>query len=136
MSKELWDSCLQQEIPYEMLDLANHPTPTDLEKRLGKELTEAFLQQCTPFEKVLFGTDKPLKGPGNKKMWIDPKDRADGNKLSITEVPLKTDCLQALTHRGILEIGEQVEKMLAERNAKDIESAVKEAMDVARYFDA
>lgn len=133
MSKDIWDACLQEKIPCKMLDLTNHPTPSDLEKRLGKELVDVFFKTCTPMERVLFGRDKPLKGPEGKNMWIDPNDRVEGKKVLITQQPLKTDCLQALTHRGILEIGEKIEKMIEEKNRENLEAAVKEAEDVSRY---
>lgn len=135
MSKNIWDSCFQQEISYNPLNFSKQPTQTDLEKRLGKELTEVFFQTCKPIDKIFFGRDKPLKGPGDKKMWINPKDRLDGERIQITEQPLKTDCLQALTHRGILEIGEKAEKIVLERNKNFLEAKIKEAEDIARYVE-
>lgn len=134
MSNKLWDCCYQEEIPIELLDLASHPTPSDLEKRLGKELTDVFLKTCTPFQKILFGRDKPLKGPFDEgKMWINPEDRLNGNKIKVSEAPY-TDCLQALTHHGILEIGKKYEEKLAEFNKKAINKAVQETDDLAKYI--
>lgn len=133
MSKDIWDSCFQQEISYDPLNFPKQPTQTDLEKRLGKELTEVFFQTCKPIDKIFFGRDKPLKGPGDKKMWINPSDRLDGKKIQITEQPSKFDCLQALTHRGILEIGGRAEQIVLERNKNFLEAKIKEAEDIARY---
>lgn len=132
MSKDIWDSCFQQKISYDAFNFPKQPTQTDLEKRLGKELTDVFFQTCKPIDKTLFGRDKPLKGPKDKKMWINPDDRFDGEKVRITEQPLKFDCLQALTHRGILEIGGKAEKMVVERNKKLIEEKIREAEEIAR----
>lgn len=139
MSKTVFDSCLQDEIPYELLDVANHPTPSDLEKRLGKDLVEVFLKTCTPIEKILFGRDKPLKGPEGS-MWINPEDRLGDKKVKITAAPLSTstsytDCIQALTHHGILEIGKKYEEKMAEMNRRTMEEAVKDAEELSKYFN-
>ena len=127
MQKVIPDSCCQFEIPFELIK--DHPTPTDLKKNISKELVDVYLATCTPIEKVLFGRDKPLKGPD--KLWIDPKDRCGDEKVKFT--PLKTDCLQALTHQGILEIGKQFEAKIEERNSNRIARAVKEAEMFADY---
>ncbi|CAO1399367.1 unnamed protein product [Diamesa hyperborea] len=127
MQKVIPDSCCQFEITFELIK--DHPTPTDLKKNISKELVDVFLNTCTPIEKVLFGRDKPLKGPD--KLWIDPKDRCGDEKVKFT--PLKTDCLQALTHQGILEIGKQFEERIEERNSKRIAKAVKEAEKFADF---
>lgn len=132
MSRDIWDSCFQQKISYDALNFPRQPTQSDLEKKLGKELTEVFLQTCKPIDKIFFGRDKPLKGPGDKKLWINPNDRRHEEKIQITEQPSQFDCLQALTHRGILEIGGRAEKMVVERNKGIIEARVKEAEDIAR----
>lgn len=127
MPKVIPDSCCQFEIPFELIK--DHPTPTDISKNISKELVDVFLQTCTPIEKVLFGRDKPLKGPD--KLWIDPKDRCGDEKVKFT--PLKTDCLQALTHQGILEIGKQFEAKIEQRNSKRIAKAVKEAEKLSDF---
>ena len=127
MQKVIPDSCCQFEIPFELIK--DHPTPTDISKNISKELVDVFLDTCTPIEKALFGRDKPLKGPD--KLWIDPKDRCGDEKVKFT--PLKTDCLQALTHQGILEIGKQFEAKIEERNSKKIAKAVKEAEKFADF---
>lgn len=127
MPKVIPDSCCQFEIPFELIK--DHPTPTDISKNISKELVDVFLHTCTPIEKVLFGRDKPLKGPD--KLWIDPKDRCGDEKVKFT--PLKTDCLQALTHQGILEIGKQFEAKIEQQNSKRIAKAVKEAEKLADF---
>jgi hypothetical protein len=137
MPASIYDECLQCSIPVEMLDLPNHPTPSDLERRMGKEFVEMFLATCSPIETVLFGRDKPLKGPEEGKLWIDPADRLKGLKsgcdgLCITEQPSKTDCLQALTHRGILEIGARIEAKIADEHDNAVAEAVREAEELER----
>lgn len=127
MQKIIPDSCCQFEITYDLI-IRDHPTPTDISKNISKELVDVFLSTCTPIEKALFGRDKPLKGPD--KLWIDPKDRCNA-KLKLT--PLKTDCLQALTHQGILEIGKQFEGKIEERNLIKIANAVEEAENFANF---
>lgn len=132
----VYDCCLQEEIPFELLDLANHPTPSDLERKLGKDLADVFLKTCTPLQKILFGRDKPLKGP-EKRMWINPEDRLNGNKVKITEAPPSqsasyTDCIQALTHMGILEVGKKYEAKLAELNRRAIDEAVQETEELSK----
>ncbi|CAO1414677.1 unnamed protein product [Diamesa serratosioi] len=127
MQKVIPDSCCQFEIPYELI--RDHPTPTDISKNISKELVDVFLKTCTPIEKALFGRDKPLKGPD--KLWIDPKDRCNDEKVKFT--PLKTDCLQALTHQGILEIGKKFEAKIEERHSMKIAKAVKEAENFASF---
>jgi hypothetical protein len=114
-----------------LLDIENHPTPSHLEKSLGKELVDVILETCTPLQKKLFGRDKPLKGPNDEKMWINPRDRLNGNGVVVTERLSKTSCLQALTHRGILEIGSEIEGKLEKRHEKDVADAVKEAEELA-----
>lgn len=135
MSKAVYDCCFQEEIPFELLDIANHPTPSDLERKLGKDLADVFLKTCTPLQKILFGRDKPLKGPGTR-MWINPEDRLNGNKVKITEAPSQstsyTDCIKALTHHGILEIGKKYEEKLAELNSRAVDDAVKETEELSK----
>jgi hypothetical protein len=131
MPETVPDSCFQREIPYEMLDLANHPTPADLEKNMGKELTEMFLKTCSPFERVLFGRDKPLKGPPSD-LWISPEEY--GNSCSIKKTPIKSiDCLQALTHQGILEIGEKLEEKIEEARMLENEKIIKETQEFMEF---
>lgn len=136
MSKTVFDCCLQDEIPFELLDITNHLTPSELEKRLGKDLAEVFLKTCKPIEKILFGRDKPLKGPEGK-MWINPEDRVDDRRVKITRAPNSpsssyTDCLQALTHHGILEIGKKYEEKMAEMNRRAMKDAVKNAEELSK----
>lgn len=121
------DSCCQMEIPYDMLNVHNHPTVTDLERNMGKNLTDVYLKTCTPIERTLFGRDKPLKGP--EKLWINPADRLSGDKVHLT--PLFTESLQAFTHQGILEIGRKLEQKFDEHNQLIIEKAVAEAEELA-----
>lgn len=115
------------DIPYEFLDVKNHPTPTDLRKNISRELVEVFFKTCTPIERTLFGKDKPLKGPGN--IWINPDDRGDG-KVKLT--PLRTEKMQALTHQGILEIGMQISVKMDEKNQKLIDEAIQETEEVGK----
>jgi hypothetical protein len=123
MSKKVSDSCRQMEIPSEFLDVENHPTPSDLAKNMSKELVDVYLKTSTPVEKTLFGQDAPLKGPG--EMWINPEDRLDGNSVRLT--PIKTENIQALTHQGILEIGQRIERQMEEQTQKTVEAAVAES---------
>lgn len=122
------DSCCQTEIPREFLDVRNHPTPTDLERNISKELVEVYLKTCTPIERTLFGRDKPLKGPGS--LWISPDDRLAGNQVRLT--PLKTESAQALTHLGILKIGKLLEEKVEKQNRNLMTKAVAEAEELAK----
>lgn len=123
------DSCCQMEIPFEFLDVQHHPTPSDLERNMSKELVDVFLKTCTPIERVLFGRDKPLKGPG--ELWINPNDRLQGKQLRQT--PSSTEGVQALTHQGILKIGEQIERKMEESNRKMVEEAIEEVEKLAKF---
>lgn len=127
MSKCVADSCCQMEIPFEMLDVHNHPTVSDLQRNMGKSLTDVYLKTCTPIERTLFGRDTALKGPD--KLWINPADRLSGDKVQLT--PLFTESLQAFTHRGILEIGKKLEQKFDAHNQLMIEKAVAEAEELA-----
>ncbi|KAG5680624.1 hypothetical protein PVAND_010118 [Polypedilum vanderplanki] len=136
MSESIWDECLHCSIPIEMLDLANHPTPSDLEKRMGAEFVDMFFKTCSPIEKVLFGRDKPLKGPDEKKLWINPADKLKASGCGgvyITEQVSRTDCLQALTHRGIMEIGEKIEAKITAEHENTVAEAVKETEELERF---
>lgn len=128
MSNDVLDSCCQMEIPFEFLDVGNHPTPSDLLKNMSKELVEVYLRTCTPIERTLFGRDKKLKGPGN--LWINPEDRSDCRKAQLT--PVKTESLQALTHQGILEIGKQIEEKMNEQTKQMIAKAVADTEEAAK----
>lgn len=128
MSDNVLDSCRQIEIPCECLDVRNHPTPTDLERNISKELVEVHLKNCTPIEKSLLGRDKPLKGPGS--LWISPDDRLSCNQVRLT--PSKAESVQALTHQGILEIGKRLEEKLEEKNLELTKEAVAEAEELAK----
>lgn len=128
MSKQVLDSCRQVEIPLEFIDVKDHPTPSDLERNMGKELFEVYLKTCTPIERTLLGRDKALKGP--EKLWINPDDRLNGNKLRLT--PMNTEAVQALTHRRILEIGRQIEVKMEGKNKEIVEKAVAEAEEIAK----
>ena len=126
--KNLLDSCCQSKIPLEYLDVKNHPTPSDLERNMGKALTDVYLKTCTPFERTLFGRDKPLKGPDN--LWISLEDQGNGKKVCLT--PLRTESVQALTHQGILEIGKRLEEKLEDEKLMVIRKAVAEAEKLAK----
>lgn len=128
MSKQVMDSCCQLEIPFDYLDVEHHPTPSDLERNVSRELVDVYLKTCTPIERVLFGRDKMLKGPSS--LWINPEDRLKGQQLRMT--PKSTEGVQALTHRGILEIGEQIERKMEESNRKLVEKAVEETEELAK----
>lgn len=132
MSMNAADSCCQMDIPFSMLDVRNHPTVTDLQRNMGESLTDVYLKTCTPIERKLFGRDKPLKGPG--RMRIKPADRSSGDEVHLA--PLFTESLQALTHRGILEIGKKLERAFDEQNQLTIEKAVAEAEELAEYIFA
>lgn len=128
MMKNVQDSCCQSELPLELLDARNHPTPKDLERNMGTDLTEVYLKTCTPIERALFGRDKPLRGPGN--LWINPEDRSSGKQLLLT--PERTASVQALTHQGILSIGEKIERKIDEERRGVILKAVAEAREIAK----
>lgn len=128
MSKRVMDSCCQLEIPFEYLDVEHHPTPSHLERNISKELVDVYLKTCTPIERVLFGRDKRLKGSGS--FWINPEDRLKGQQLRMT--PESTEGVQALTHRGILEIGEQIERKMEDSNRKLVDKAVEEMEELAK----
>lgn len=116
------------EIPSDFLDVRSHPTPADLERNMGKELVDIYLKTCTPIERVLFGRDKPLKGPS--KLWISPEDHLDGRKVRLT--PMRTESVQALTHHGILEIGKQIEEKILVENKNAIAEAIADAEGLAK----
>lgn len=95
---------------------------------MSKELVDIYLKTCTPIERVLFGRDKPLKGPS--KLWISPADHSDGNMTRLT--PMRTESVQALTHHGILEIGKRIEEKLLTENKKAIAEAVADVEGLAK----
>lgn len=95
---------------------------------MSKELVDIYLKTCTPIERVLFGRDKPLKGPS--KLWISPEDHSGGNMIRLT--PMRTESVQALTHHGILEIGKQIEEKIHANNKKAIAEAVADAEGLAK----
>ena len=129
MSRNVLNSCCQMEIPFEYLDVEKHPTPKDLERNMSKELVAVYLKTCTSIERSLFGRDKALQGPAGD-LWINPEDRAQGKKLKLT--PLRTEELKALTHKGVLELGKQVEGKMEKHNRKMTEKAVAEAEELAK----
>lgn len=130
MSKNVWDSCCQLEIPHELLE--NHPTPSDLQRNVSRELVEVYLKTCTSVERALFGRDKSLKGPG--RLWINPDDRLSGNEVRLTSANVES--IQALTHQNILEIGERLEVEMDKNSKmmmdKALEKAVGEALELAK----
>jgi hypothetical protein len=68
-------------------------------------------------------------------LWINPDDRLGDRKVKITQAPPSTsytDCLQALTHHGILEIGKKYEEKMAEMNRRAMEDAVKDAEELSK----
>lgn len=132
MSMNVPDSCCQTDIPFSMLDVQNHPTVTDLQRNMGKSLTDVYLKTCTPIERTLFGRDKPLKGP--EKLLMIPPNGLSGNKVHLT--PLFTESLQALTHQGVLEIGKKLERKFDEQNQLAIDKAVAEAEELAELVSS
>jgi hypothetical protein len=135
MPGSIWDECLHDTLDLKMLDLKNNPTPSDLEKRLGREFIDVFFKTCTPIEKILFGRDRPLTGPADRQMWINPADRIEMTRcdgICIREQPCETDCLQALSHRGILEIGEKIEAQIAAEHKLAVSAAVRETEELER----
>lgn len=120
MSKRIvLDSCFQREIPYDMLDLANYQTPSELKKNVGKNLTEMFFKTCSPFERVLYGL---------------PPLNCDGTSCARNKMPIKSaDDIQALTHQGILEIGEQLEKKFEQVRKEENEKAMQEMKEFLEF---
>lgn len=96
---------------------------------MNEKLVDVYLKTCTPIERTLFGRDKTLKGP--EKLWINPDDRSDGNETRLT--PMRTESVQALTHQGILKIGNQIEEKMFLQSQKLIGEAVAEAEELAKY---
>lgn len=125
----LFDSCGQKEI---IIDVRDHPTPTDLRKNMNSDLVDMFLKTCNPMRKILLGVDKPLQGPNMAQMWIDPADRLKG-KVQFTP-PKDILCLKALTHESILNIGKSFEDKLQQTQEQLILKAVKDAKENAKYY--
>ncbi|CRK92940.1 CLUMA_CG006624, isoform A [Clunio marinus] len=125
MSRHILDSCCQSEIPYDYLDVENHPTASQLEKNIGKDLTEIYFSKCTPIEKVLFGRSKQLEGPGD--LWNDPEDR------HLRMIPTHSEKMKALTHVGVLEIGRKIEEKNDLEQEKRISEAIYGTEELARF---
>lgn len=130
------DSCRQRSIPPDFLRIFEQLTPTDLKRNLANEdFIEVYARTCTPIQATLFGSGKPLQGP-KSALWIDPKDRnfdEDGQGRGVKLTPVvNAEKVQALTHHGILRIGEQIEQRIDAENLKLIEKTIEETLEVAK----
>ncbi|XP_018573237.1 uncharacterized protein LOC108912488 [Anoplophora glabripennis] len=82
------------------------PTLSEAKSNLGSCLAQILFDQCDAALKEDFGLT-PLKGTGDE-LWLSPSDLLIG-KLALTP-PFTGKHIQALTHQGILKIGEEIEK--------------------------
>ncbi|XP_050304906.1 uncharacterized protein LOC126742308 [Anthonomus grandis grandis] len=98
------------------------PKLSDAKRNLGDTLAKVVFDQCEDALREDFGLKTPLHGPGNV-LWVSPSDLLIG-KVAL-KPPFTPKCLQALTHKGILEIGEGLEKKFKE----DMESDKQKALD-------
>lgn len=122
----------------DFLRISEQLTPTDLRRNLGnnEDFIEIYSRTCTPIQATLFGSDEPLKGPQGD-LWIDPIDRnvddEQGRRGGAKLTPVvNAEKVQALTHHGILRIGEELERKIDVENSKLFERTIDEALEVAK----
>ncbi|KAL1491541.1 hypothetical protein ABEB36_012123 [Hypothenemus hampei] len=92
------------------------PKRSEAKRNLGVFLSKVVFDQCEEALREDFGLKMPLKGPGDV-LWVSPSDLLLGK--IVLKPPLTPKCLQALTHKGIIEIGEGFERKFKEEAELD-----------------
>ncbi|XP_019771879.1 uncharacterized protein LOC109545555 [Dendroctonus ponderosae] len=104
-----------------LLKSKESPKLSDAKKNLGDTLSQVVFEQCEDALKEGFGLKNPLQGPGDI-LWISPSDLLIG-KIAL-KPPFTPKCLQALTHKGILEIGQELERKFRQEMELDKQKAL------------
>ncbi|XP_060533449.1 cilia- and flagella-associated protein 45-like [Cylas formicarius] len=110
-------------------DLLRHkmaPKLSNAKTNLGGALAQLLFESCEDALKEDFGLARPLRGPGDN-LWVSPSDLLIG-KLAL-KPPFTPKCLQALTHRGILQIGKELEDRTAHQAEMEKEKALEKYRD-------
>lgn len=84
------------------------PTISDAKENFGDLLSDIIFCQCEPEFKTDLGLEPHLKGIG-EELWTSPSDLLIG-KVCL-KPPLTSKHIRALTHRGILDIGQRIERL-------------------------
>nr|CAD7441203.1 unnamed protein product [Timema bartmani] len=108
------------------------PTQAEVRNQLGSPLAEIFFCSLTEEEKVLMGVSPRLDGPEDP-LWVDPNEVLMGNL--VKSPPITSRHIQALTHVGIMEIGEQTIENYEKEMARSKEEAVAEAVKRTKFDD-
>ncbi|KAF5307933.1 hypothetical protein FQR65_LT06500 [Abscondita terminalis] len=85
------------------------PTITEVKDELGDKLAEVFFATCPESLRSLVGLEPLLNGTTGD-LWMSPSDVLIG-RVCLTP-PFTEKCTKALTHQGILLIGEDIEQKL------------------------
>nr|CAD7404482.1 unnamed protein product [Timema poppensis] len=106
------------------------PTQAEVRNQLGSPLAEIFFSSLTEEEKVLMGLSPRLNGPEDP-LWVDPSEVLMGNL--VKSPPITSRHIQALTHVGIMEIGEQSIVNYEQEMARAKEEATAEAVKRTKF---
>nr|CAD7569219.1 unnamed protein product [Timema californicum] len=106
------------------------PTQAEVRNQLGSPLAEIFFSSLTEEEKVLMGLSPRLNSPEDP-LWVDPSEVLMGNL--VKSPPITSRHIQALTHVGIMEIGEQSIVNYEQEMARAKEEAIAEAVKRTKF---
>lgn len=113
----------------ELLQTFAVPTLEDAANSLGPLLSTVVLNTMSQKAQLLMGVQRPLSTVPDS-IWIAPQTRLDGGRI-VQTVPDQLVCLQACTHKAILEMGAHIEQKMH----KDKEAAVQQAKRDTELFE-
>ncbi|KAB0794292.1 hypothetical protein PPYR_11131 [Photinus pyralis] len=114
--------CLQQSLA---------PTISQVKNELGNDLAEMIFSTCPKSVQPVLGLAPPLKGPGDD-LWTSPSDILLG-KVCL-KPPLTGKCMKALTHQGILVIGQDIEMKFWNEAELDKKKELREQEEILKFM--
>ncbi|XP_057319003.1 uncharacterized protein LOC130663659 [Microplitis mediator] len=111
------------------------PKQSEIINSIGPSLTSILCNFSPPDVKKLLGVIPQLDGPSTD-LWIPPSDTKDGNKIILKPI-VHHDLVKALTHDGILKLGERAKRNYeANVNKKINDNLKREINEIRSMFEA
>ncbi|XP_008551594.2 uncharacterized protein LOC103574037 [Microplitis demolitor] len=111
------------------------PKQSEIINSIGPSLTSILYNFSPTDVKKLLGVIPQLDGPSTD-LWIPPSDKKDGDKIILKPI-VNHDLIKALTHDGILKLGEQAKRNYdANVNKKINDNLKREIKEIRSMFEA
>ncbi|KAG8293650.1 uncharacterized protein LOC124365203 [Homalodisca vitripennis] len=112
-----------------LMKAQKYPMVSAIKQNLGGPLSEVFFSFLTHQQQDFIGYTPKLKGPG-EETWVSPSDILQ-NHVVLTP-PYTNRLKQAMTHQGIMKLGQEVEAKLIKKYEDEIREEYIEKEKVLR----